>query len=322
MTARVIIVAATVLAIALTGAGCAPSSPVPAAHPIPPASEQTVPAQTATVTTPGSWIPSSRGPWDGALYQAASKDGISFGTSTLVLKQAGVPNLLRTKDGRIILTYQYFSSEDRSLFDAIAYSASEDDGKTWTTPKALALSGVPTPIDADKRPMDPTLVQLEDGSLRLYFTYHAAGRKHAELYSATNAVGDIGGTFAVSAAPALTIDETNLLDPTVVLLGGTWHHFSWQDGSDDNFHSTSSDGLEFIRQADVSLPMDFLGQAISTGSSIRMYGTGEGGVVSAMSSDGFSWKMDSGSRMQGADPGVAVLADGTYLMVYSKMNFN
>ncbi len=328
MTNRQAFLAATLLGLALLGNGCVRSVPPSAPTTSTPATVASpavtaVPASQPTANVaPGSWVPSTRGPWDGTLYRATSRDGLSFGSGTLVLKRAGVPNLLRTKDGRIILTYQYFSDTDQSMFDVISYSASDDDGATWTDPKAIMLSELPAPLDEKKHPMDPTLVQADDGSLRLYFTYHASGRQHAELYSATNARGDIAGTFVANPTPALSIADKNLLDPSVVLFDGTWHHFSWQDGSDDNFHSTSADGLTFARQADVNLPMDFLGQAVSAGSGIRMYGTGKGGIISAFSADGFSWKTDSGSRAQGADPGVTRLADGTYLMVYAAANFN
>ena len=292
-----------------------------------PATTSVTPSTTAstshsTSVVPGSWIPDTRGPWDGAIYAATSTDGLTFTGKTLVFESAGVPNLLRMPSGELILTYQYFSSESESLFDVIAYSTSADDGATWSATKAVTFSGVPTPAAPKLMPMDPALVRMDDGSLRMYFTYHAKGSKKPEMYSAVAADGNIASTFVVNTTPALSVSGKNLLDPSVVSFGGLWHHYTWQDGSDNNYHSTSTDGMSFAMQDEISLPMDFLGQVISSGSGLRYYGTGKGEVVSAYSGNGYTWTMDAGSRAQGADPAVQQLSDEDYIMVYTAANFN
>lgn len=281
----------------------------------------TAPSTTTSVAA-GSWIPKTRGPWDGALYEAVSADGLTFTGKTLVLGSAGVPNLLRMPNDELILTYQYFSGETERMFDVIAYSTSADNGETWSDPKAITFSGLPTPAGTKLKPMDPTLVRADDGSLRLFFTYHAKGKQQPEMYSAVAADGNIASTFVANPTPALSVAGTNLLDPAVVFFDGAWQHYTWKDGDDVNYHSTSVDGTVFTLQDDISLPMDFLGQVIPSGSGLRFYGTGQGEVVSAYSADGSTWTMDSGSRAQGADPGIQQLADGTYIMVYTAANFN
>lgn len=305
------------------GFGCSSSGATTARTTYPSTSSGSSTTTTVTTTTEtGSWIPNTKGPWDGSINAATSTDGMTFTGKTLVIDAAGVPNLLLLADGTLVLTYQYFSSTDQTMFDQIAYSTSTDNGKTWTDPAAVNITSLPTPIDTNKKPMDPTLVQLTDGSLRLYFTYHAKGNKTAALYEATAADGKIGSAFVASATPSLIV-EKNLLDPAVVYFNGAWHQYSWQDGSDANYHSTSTDGVTFTLQNDVTLPMDFLGQVVPMNNGLRFYGTGKGGVVSAFSTDGSTWTMDTGNRItQGADPGVTQLADGSYLMIYTSMNFN
>lgn len=303
-----------VCALALVGVGCRSAEPA--------VTTPSADIPVAATEEPGSWVPDTRGPWDGSLYQTSSSDGMAFSGKTLVLEQAGVPNLLRLPTGELILTYQYFSSESRDLFDAIAYSVSDDNGATWSAPKPVALSGVPTPAGPNLKPMDPTLVRAEDGSLRLYFTYHAKGKKSAELYVAVQDEGDIAATFVTQVTPALSVPGAFLLDPAVTFFDGVWHHYTWQDKSDGNYHSTSTDGLTFALSDDISLPMDFLGQVVPFGEGLRFYGTGKGSVDSAYSADGETWTMDTGSRSPGADPAIAILDDGTYLMVYTAANFN
>lgn len=276
-----------------------------------------------TSSQPGSWVPETNGPWNGSLVMATSEDGLTFSEGAEILTEAGVPNLLTNSEGDIVLIYQYFSSTDESMFDQIAYSISSDEGKTWSEPQAITFEELPEPLDAAKKPMDPTLVKTENGDgFALYFTYHAKGAKNADLYVALSSSEDLSQPFIVQETPALSISGANLLDPAVILFEGTWHHYSWQDKSDNNYHSTSTDGITFTKQKDISLSMDFLGQVIATDSGLRFYGTGKEGVMSATSPDGSTWTMDKGSRTMGADPGMLLMPDGTYLMVYTKMNFN
>lgn len=263
-----------------------------------------------------------QGPWDGRILLATSEDGLSFEGDELFLERAGVPNLLMLQNGDLVLTAQYFSNTDAELFDAIVYSISKDEGQTWSEIQGVTFENLPEPQSPERKPMDPTLVQLEDGSLRLYFTYHAKGEKNANLFSAHSDSEEMGAVFLVEPEPALEVEEGFLLDPAVVFFDGLWHHFTWQMESDDNYHSTSSDGLVFELQDEISLPMDFLGQVIPFEDGLRFYGTGEGGVVSAFSEDGFSWEVDQKSVVQGADPGVQQLEDGSYIMAYTSMNFN
>jgi hypothetical protein len=276
-----------------------------------------------TSSQQGSWVPETQGPWDGSLFLATSEDGLEFTEGEEILTEAGVPNLLTNSEDDIVLIYQYFSSTDEAMFDQIAYSVSSDEGKTWSEPKAITFEGLPEPLDAAKKPMDPTLVKTENGDgFALYFTYHAKGAKNANLFVALSSSEDLTQPFVVQETPALSISGANLLDPAVVFLKDTWHHYSWQDKSENNYHSESEDGLTFTKQQDISLSMDFLGQAVVVNNGLRFYGTGKEGVMSAFSYDGNNWTMDIGSRAMGADPGVLLMPDGTYLMVYTKVNFN
>ncbi len=261
-----------------------------------------------------------KGPWSDSLYMATSSDGLTFTEGTFVLEHASVSNLLLTSSGQLILIYQFFSPEDESMFDIIAYSLSEDNGKTWSSPVAVTFENLPEPIDSGKVPMDPTLVETENGALRLYFTYHEKGAKTATLYSATAADGKVTSSFVAEQTPALTADGPlliHMIDPAIVFFDGKWHHYTWQE-SNDNYHSVSDDGLFFNVESPITLPMDFLGQVITVEDGLRFYGSvEEGKVVSAFSEDGYVWEMDEGYLALGHDPGIAQLEDGTYIMIYT-----
>lgn len=268
-----------------------------------------------------TWTPDKQGPWDGSIYLSTSEDGLKFTGKELVLERAGVPNLLKLQNGDLVLTYQYFSDKDPDLFDVICYSVSTDSGATWTETRILDIQNIPEASNEGNHPMDPTLVQLEDGRLRVYYTIQAKANKTAALYSATTTDANIDSTFTTEETPALVISDKNLLDPAVVYFDGLWHHYSWQENSSANYHSTSKDGLTFTRQDDINLYMDFLGEVIPFEDGLRFYGTGNG-VTSAYSSDGFTWELDQENLAPGADPAVQELEDGSYVMVYTSMNFN
>ncbi len=108
--------------------------------------QETENQETETLQTdaePGSWVPDTKGPWDGTIYLATSSDGLNFDGKEQLFTQAGVPNLLLQSNGDLILMYQYFSSTDEDLFDTITYSVSEDDGATWTDTSAIDFQGLP-----------------------------------------------------------------------------------------------------------------------------------------------------------------------------------
>lgn len=271
----------------------------------------------------GDWVPDRTGPWDGSIHAVTSADGSTFdSTPVTISSEAGVPNLLRRSDGTLVLTYQYFSLTEESEFDVIAYQTSSDDGDTWSDRQFIQFDDVPGTIETDKQPMDPTLVELPDGRLRLYFTFHDPANAYAALYSATTPDDQLSSTFVVEQTPALALTDAGLLDPAVVYFAGQWHHYTWNGESDHNYHSVSDDGLQFTLQDDITLPMDFLGQVVVTANGLKFYGTGSDGIVSASSVDGYTWTMDDIDYLRGADPGVAELSDGSYLMIYTSLNFN
>lgn len=272
------------------------------------------------ISKPG-WAANFQGnnpPWEGSIYLAESEDGMSFTNEKLFVDHAGVPNLLLTGDNKLIAAFQYFSYEVEELFGFIAYTVSEDFGETWSPVKNIKFEGIQIDDKGGQTPVDPTLVELENGSLRLYFTYHVPGKQYPELYSAISE--SVDGVFRSEGGQL----ETNemILDPAVAYFKDGWHHYtvrhgSGRGGSYSNVHSVSDDGLDFKLQDDISMEFSFLGDVIEDEGVLRFYGTGNG-VVLATSMDGYSWTKLKERVSDGADPGVAKLPNGSYLIVYTR----
>lgn len=249
------------------------------------------------------------GPWNNDLKLLRSKDGMEFTERTAFVERAGVPCLTQDKNGRLIAVFQWFPFEQREAFDKIAVKFSEDSGKTWSASRAVELDALPPGYD---RAFDPTLVTLEDGSFRLYFTSKQDGGSTA-IFSAASKDA-IHYTF--EPGMRFGVDGENVVDCSVAKLGDSWHLYAPMPRGDGRaYHATAKDGVKFERLAEVSVSgrASWIGNVIAVDDGLRFFGSGGG--WSARSKDGSTWQREEGSRASGGDPALWRLKDGSYLAV-------
>lgn len=254
------------------------------------------------------------GPWENSIYISYSDDGRNFTGEKVFVHRAGVPHLLVTDDNRLIASFQYFSPNDPELFDSIMYSLSNDGGQTWTEATSLKLSGFP----GGPTPADPLLVELDDGRIRFYFTFETPSDGGPQTYSAI--ANDINDVFEFEGRQIYS--EDGLYDPVVVKFKDTWHHFTVlhdkpENGLSKNFHSTSSTGTDFVRQENLITSIQMLGDAIVSDDMIVFYGSNSKVISTITSKDGYGWENGFETGIDGADPGVAKLSNGKYVMIYT-----
>lgn len=254
------------------------------------------------------------GPWNHDLWMAYSGDGRSFGEAARFVERAGVPCVIRDGADRLIAVFQWFPFDDADAFDQVAVAFSEDAGTTWSSPARVTVAGFPATL---MRPFDPTLVQLEDGRYRLYFTSNErTGGGRPAIYSAISSDA-VAFTFEPGArfAPA-----AGTVDASVVRFGGAWHLYSHttEANTGRGFHAISGDGLAFeeLPMVEVGSGRQWIGNAVAQGETLRYYGSGRDGVWSATSADGSAWTLDAGWRLAGGDPSAAVLAGGEVMLVF------
>lgn len=251
------------------------------------------------------------GPWDHDVHlYRLWRDG--SGGPIALFERAGVPSLVRLTDGRLMAAHQWFPENDAASFDRVAVRFSADDGHTWTAPVALALLGLP---EDQRPPFDPTLVELPDGRIRLYFTTN--GRGPGARPWIASAVSADGLTFVVEPGVRLAVAGEMVIDCAAVRHQGVFHLYApVQTGLGSAYHATSPDGLTFTRQVDVTMPgVRWLGAALSDGRTMRFYGTGDGGLWTASSADGARWSGAERLVVPGADPGVVEMPDGSRLVL-------
>jgi hypothetical protein len=259
--------------------------------------------------------PQRFGPWDSDVVLATSADGFVFDKPTVFVERAGVPHICRDAKDRLIAVFQWFPLDKPDAFDKVAARVSADNGKTWTDPAPLTFKDLP---QGQQRPFDPTLLLLEDGRLRLYFTGTNPDNRTPAIYSA---ISTDGLTYTFEPGVRLAVEGQPVIDCAAARLGKVTHLFSPVQRTSRAYHAVSDDGLTFKRLDDVSIENDtarqrnWLGCALATPDNrIRFYGTGQG-VWSATSDDGLIWTLDDTTRAQGADPGVAPTADRRFLLI-------
>lgn len=258
------------------------------------------------------------GPWSSPLLLRTSSNGTTFGTSQTFQDSAGVPNIIMLSDGRIISAFQWFPSPMHGdNWDSIAVKFSYDTAASWTSPFHCNFSGMPMNF---KRPFDPALADAGGGQIRMYFSSGPAFSMQldstVDTYSAISSDG-INYTFEGLAR----YDDLHLavIDPTVTFFNGNWQYLAPRGAPQDgSFHASSSDGLTFTTLT--TIPSDnahqWTGNLMNDGSTMRFYGAGNNPIWWSSSSDGNTWSSYTNTNVQGGDPAVLKLPNGTYLMIY------
>ncbi len=100
---------------------------------------------------------------------------------------------------------------------------------------------------------------------------------------------------------------------------GRWHLFSHNQTANTGrgFHAESQDGLAFTQLADVDVGQgrQWIGNALVVGERLRYYGSGAGGIWSAVSTDGAAWAVEPGIRLNGGDPSAIIVGDGEVVLL-------
>ena len=293
------------------------------------------------------------GPWDNDVLiyalRAGDPDRSSDSKKLGSFSRAGVSTVARMKDDRLIAAFQNFPPNDESNFDRIAVSFSSDEGKSWTTPSSIEVTG----MDAGStRPFDPTLVTLPDGRIRVYFTSNASRDLRQSPPKIYSAVGDDGVHYQFEPGVRFEVEEKLTIDCAVALHDGVLHMIVPDNGNvndfmeanrqgnapppaGNGFYATSKDGLAFERVADLKMPASaatakprggrsgggsgagarWLGNMQSDDGKLVFFGSGPGPWPIA-SADGKEWAAVRGlPSVLGADPGAVKLKDGSWLVL-------
>lgn len=258
---------------------------------------QREPVQDAMAPPQGTAVPQVNqmdidgGIYDHALYFASSSDGETWDLSDeAIVEHASVPDLLVLEQSVGDLsagTVMSYFVDSSPLIDGkdetVSYVISTDDGQTWSERVEIDLKG-------DYLPVDPSVIQLDDGRLRLHFFDFTSTRQPSSNgpYVFYSAISDDGINFEIE-GESLSSDLI-MTDPDVVLLGDTWFmYFAMHDGDAGAvWVATSKDGIVFENP---QLIPDFGGipGAMVVDDHVQLYGCMVG-IVMTTSSDGIHFE--------------------------------
>ena len=171
------------------------------------------------------------GPWSTGLSVAYADELGRFTRTEWVTDQAGVPNLVTDRNGRL-LAYHIDWAAQNGMAVAVREPGPTTKESTWIRYR-LRIDGLPT---GKPDPVDPSAVLLDDGRIRLYWMRVVDGRATIQ-----SAISNDGVTFVFEPGARFSTG-TELFDPTVVRHAGRWLLVTGPDGK---HHAYSDDGLTF-----------------------------------------------------------------------------
>ena len=250
------------------------------------------------------------GPWNHRLLVAVSHDGLNWSkTYRILADQASVPDVIVDMNGYVRVYYvDYFN-----LGIVVAISK---DLENWTYIKVKGIN---------ESWVDPSIVILPDGRFRLYASYMPLHGKQNKILSA---ISDDGIHFRVE--PGIRYKgKESITDPDVIYADGKWVMFLDVLSLPEPkiLMLTSEDGLTFKEKAEIHVE----GQVpclIRHGKGYRLYlhRKDASSILAYYSEDLEKWGNMTAVLNSGqpgsldeygvADPAVAKLPNGTYIMVY------
>jgi hypothetical protein len=258
-------------------------------------------------------------PLNSTLALAVSTDGLTFtSTDGWITDQAHLPDAIVDDEGRIFVYYTGWIVGDD--LDRTAVAISQDNGETWVY-KYLTVTGG----ESYSMPHYADIVQLDDGTFRLFYTAHALDFVEGIHY----AQSQDGLNFEYK-GPIFAPTGYEAQNSTTFYIDDTWHMYAVsEEGPSALWHLTSSDGVTFSVYAKTSFPMG--GESVTQANGIWIedqfhlfVSTASDDIKSWSTKNGYDWYPDDGVRLSpenghtlAKDATIVEITNGSYLMIYT-----
>ncbi len=260
------------------------------------------------------------GPWQSPLKICTGASPTIFNAATVFQDSSGVPSVIRkgtASSDTLMAALQWFPAPMFSTYwDKVAIKFSYNGGTTWTTPTTCTFVGLPVGY---QRPFDPSLVQMPNKQIRIYFSCGVNSPPPGGIDSYSGLSND-GITYTFEPGPKYNDASKNAIDPSVAYFGSAYYYNSWT-GTNTNgaFRATSNNATSFTVQT--VFPYDgthlWLGNYMLDGTTMRFYGCGSN-IWMNSTTDGTTWAGYSNTNASmGADPAVVRNKAGTYILIYT-----
>ena len=237
-----------------------------------------------------------------------------------IFEGASVPEVVQLDNGDLLLYFVDAETLTSGGTEQIGYSKSTDGGVTWSEKDHVVFSGKLNQGPA----VDPSLVELLDGTLRMYFygpdgpiTDVGSDTSEHNVYSA---VSEDGISFAVEEGARFSAEK--LTDPEVIWHQGRWLMY-YSLGTTTGI-ATSNDGLAWSDTEFDWSGGGVPGAYVDGDDVVHLYGCNPQGLLTAASVDGVEFTEEpvqafSETIMGVCDPSPVLLDDGSMIMVYKQI---
>lgn len=270
-----------------------------------------------------------QGPTNHNVYVTTPSDPSAFVDSdTPVFEKASVPDAVRLHTasaagevGDMLMYFPSFENFAGNGSERIAYSRSTDNGLTWSTRQSATITDQ---LNAGAA-VDPSLVQLDDGRLRMYFfgseTTTGDPASVAGDHVMYSAISDDGVNFTVEPGERLALEK--ITDPEVIEFNNQWIMYVAEGRT--TLIATSDNGLDFTLTDSIWPEGGIPGAYVDAENVVHLYGCGKGGIVTQTSTDGVTFAKAGAKQVLGSDsqeivcdPSPVLVENGDVVMVYKK----
>lgn len=241
-------------------------------------------------------------------YVTTSSDGLTWSQATLLAEKASVPEVIYTSQGVYWAYWVDFSDASGPGTEDIGVARSTD-GVHWEKLGLVDFGDIGAIV-----PVDPDVMELPDGRLRMYFYDISQTQGEHPIYSAVSSDG-----IHFAPEPGVRLALENIFDPNVVQLpDGSYRMFL---NMTDIISASSSDGLTFTKDDGIRVEKGAVpGAIVLPDGALRLYACVQG-ISVYKSTEGLDFSLEKQSVITAAgggivcDPSVTATPNG-YVMVY------
>lgn len=238
-----------------------------------------------------------------------SNDGVVWADPVQLATAASVPEIVTLPDGSLLAMWVSFADNPTRFGEKLAAARLAKGSDTWQQMGTVLIN------DSENITLvDPDLVVLPDGRLRLYAYDIRTDKATHTIMSAIST--DNGNSFTME--PGVRFASEQMWDPNVVIMADGQYRM-YYNGGDAIKSAVSPDGVTFVADPEVRWSKGGIPGAIIQDQTVWLYGCDKG-LARRASSDGLTFgastqlKIKSPAGLFMCDPSVSINDQGWWMV--------
>ena len=244
-----------------------------------------------------------------STWVTTSTDGLVWTDPIQLATAASVPEIVTLPDGSLLAMWVSFADKPSRFGEKLAVARLSNGSQTWQQQGNISIA------DSDNITLvDPDLVVLPDGRLRLYAYDIRTDKATHTIMSAIST--DNGKSFRME--PGIRFASEEMWDPNVVIMADGQYRM-YYNGGDAIKSAVSPDGVTFVADPEVRWSKGGIPGAIIQDQTVWLYGCDKG-LARRASSDGLTFgastqlKIKSPAGLFMCDPSVSINDQGWWMV--------